>query len=117
MRELRERSLRLTGYLEQLLDAMAKRMPEKFDIITPRNPGERGAQLSIRLAPGLLDHVLEMLESNGVIVDERKPDVIRVAPAPLYNSFADAFRFCQVLEEALSGEIVAGKKSAGLDIK
>ncbi|EXJ69072.1 kynureninase 1 [Cladophialophora psammophila CBS 110553] len=104
MRELREKSLRLTNYLEQLLDAIKLRNPRKFDIITARNPQERGAQLSIRLAPGLLDAVLEHLECEGVIVDERKPDVIRVAPAPLYNSFADVFHFYQVLEGALGEE-------------
>lgn len=108
MKELRERSLRLTAYLETLLDSMARRLPGNFDIITPRNPEERGAQLSIRLAPGLLDHVLEHLEHEGVIVDERKPDVIRVAPAPLYNSFVDVFQFCHVLETSFE------KRSASL---
>ncbi|KIW19811.1 kynureninase [Exophiala spinifera] len=101
MTNLRQKSLRLTAYLEQLLDSMALRRPGLFDIITPRSPTERGAQLSIRLAPGLLDNVLEHLEDEGVIIDERKPDVIRVAPAPLYNTFTDVFRFCQVLESAL----------------
>ncbi|KAJ9641242.1 Kynureninase (L-kynurenine hydrolase) [Knufia peltigerae] len=101
MTDLRQKSLRLTAYLEQLLNTMALRKPGLFDIITPRNPSERGAQLSIRLAPGLLDNVLEHLEHEGVIIDERKPDVIRVAPAPLYNNFTDVFRFCQVLETAL----------------
>jgi len=114
MAELRKRSLRLTRYLEQLLDAMATRNPGKFDIITPRNAEERGAQLSIRLAAGLLDHVLETLEVNGVIVDERKPDVIRVAPAPLYNSFADVLRFCQVLEDALGNETSPGERLANV---
>jgi kynureninase len=102
MKELREKSVRLTTYLEQLLDAMLLRRPGDFDIITPRNSTERGAQLSIRLAPGLLDHVLEHLEHHGVVVDERKPDVIRVAPTPLYNSFMDVFQFGEVLESALS---------------
>lgn len=101
MEQLRERSLRLTKYLEQLLDAMASRRLGIFDIITPRDASQRGAQLSLRLAPGLLDIVLEHLDQEGVVVDERKPDVIRVAPAPLYNSFADVFHFCQVLEAAL----------------
>ena len=101
MTALRQKSLQLTAYLEELLDEMSLRKPRRFDIITPRNPDERGAQLSIRLAPGLLDKILEHLEGCGVIVDERKPDVIRVAPAPLYNSFGDVFHFCQALEEAL----------------
>jgi kynureninase len=102
MAELRQRSLRLTEYLDRLLGAMAARKSDKFDIITPRSPDARGAQLSVRLAPGLLDHVLHVLEDSGVIVDERKPDVIRVAPAPLYNTFSDVLRFCQVLETGLS---------------
>lgn len=101
MTNLRQKSLRLTTYLERLLDSMALRRPGLFDIITPRDPSERGAQLSIRLAPGLLDDVLVHLEHEGVIIDERKPDVIRVAPAPLYNTFTDVFHFCQVLESAL----------------
>ncbi|KAJ9607778.1 Kynureninase (L-kynurenine hydrolase) [Cladophialophora chaetospira] len=114
MRELRQRSLRLTAYLEKLLEEVAQRKPNQFDIITPRNPEERGAQLSIRLAPGLLDHVLEHLENNGVVIDERKPDVIRVAPAPLYNSFADVFRFGLVLEKALGTTAVAGDRLANI---
>ncbi|KAG9772990.1 kynureninase, partial [Aureobasidium melanogenum] len=101
MAQLRDKSRRLTTYLEQLLHTMTERRPGLFDIITSREPEERGAQLSIRLSPGLLDSVLEHLEQEGVVVDERKPDVIRVAPAPLYNSFTDVFRFCQVLEAAL----------------
>jgi kynureninase len=101
MQALRDRSVRLTAYLEELLDALLTKLPGKFEIITPRNRHERGAQLSVRLAPGLLDDVLEHLEQEGVVVDERKPDVIRVAPAPLYNSHADILRFCEVLEATL----------------
>lgn len=110
MTDLRAKSTKITAYLEQLLDAMALRKLGKFEIITPRDPDERGAQLSVRLAAGLLDGVLEHLEANGVIVDERKPDVIRVAPTPLYNSYADVFRFCQVLEEALGDEKASGER-------
>lgn len=101
MKDLRQRSIRLTNYLEQLLDLLRQNMPGSFEVITPRNSQERGAQISIRLAPGLLDHVLEILEGEGVIIDERKPDVIRVAPAPLYNTFMDVWQFCRVLERAL----------------
>lgn len=101
MKDLRQRSIRLTNYLEQLLDLLLRKEPGSFEIITPRTSQERGAQISIRLAPGLLDDVLESLEAEAVIVDERKPDVIRVAPAPLYNTFVDVWQFCQVLEGAL----------------
>lgn len=71
-----------------------------YQIITPRDPAERGAQLSIRLAPGLLDMVMSVLKEEGVVVDERKPDVVRVAPAPLYNSYMDVWRFVGVFGRA-----------------
>lgn len=107
MKDLRQRSIRLTNYLEQLLDNLLRKAPGSFEIITPRTPQDRGAQISIRLAPGLLDQVLESLEAEGVIVDERKPDVIRVAPAPLYNTFVDVWQFCQVFEGALAKTVEA----------
>ena len=101
MSELRKKSLHITGYLEHILlkyplDAPHKDKP--FTIITPSNPDERGAQLSIRLESGLLDSVLEDLERNGVIIDERKPDVIRVAPAPLYNTYEEVWEFVQIFQ-------------------
>ncbi|KAE8380715.1 pyridoxal phosphate-dependent transferase [Aspergillus bertholletiae] len=103
MAEIRKKSLDLTGYLEHLLlkypiDAAPEDKP--FSIITPSNPAERGAQLSLRLGPGLLDSVLEALEDNGVVIDERKPDVIRVAPAPLYNTYTDVWQFCRIFLDA-----------------
>lgn len=103
MKSIREKSLQITGYLEHLLlnyplDAPAEDKP--FTLITPSNPAERGAQLSLRLQPGLLDYVLHYLEENSVVIDERKPDVIRVAPAPLYNTYADVWEFCQIFLQA-----------------
>ena len=104
MKQLREKSLKLTGYLEDLLDEMRKDgFATKFSMISPRLAQDRGAQLSLRLAPGLLEYVLVHLDSNGVVVDERKPDVIRVAPAPLYNTFEDVWQFCRVFRDALTG--------------
>ncbi|OJJ46663.1 hypothetical protein ASPZODRAFT_142467 [Penicilliopsis zonata CBS 506.65] len=107
MSDLRKKSLELTGYLEHLLltyplDATPEEKP--FKIITPSNSGERGAQLSLRLKPGILEHVLQRLEDNGVVVDERKPDVIRVAPAPLYNTYTEVWEFCRVFYEACNAE-------------
>jgi kynureninase len=99
MEKLRERSLRLTGYLEARLLRYEGGEPP-YTIITPANPAERGAQLSVLLKPGLLDPVLHHLEENGVVVDERKPDVLRIAPAPLYNSFHDVHRFIIIFHEA-----------------
>ncbi|KAI5201145.1 kynureninase [Aureobasidium subglaciale] len=98
MAALREKSLALTGYLERLLVGLD--MESTFSIITPADPEQRGAQLSLRLKEGLLDHVMAVLEKKGVVVDERRPDVIRVAPAPLYNSWMDVLRFVQVFKEA-----------------
>lgn len=107
MEALRERSIRLTGYLEaRLLRYEGGKPPYK--IITPFNPAERGAQLSVLLDPGLLDSVQAYIEERGVVVDERKPDVLRVAPAPLYNNFHDIHRFITVFHEACR-RAVAGK--------
>lgn len=105
---LRQRSLRLTGYLEARLLRYEGGDPP-YTIITPSNPAERGAQLSVLLNPGLLDQVLKYIEDRGVVVDERKPDVLRVAPAPLYNSFHDIHRFITVFHEACRRAV----KSAG----
>jgi len=110
MSALRKKSLDLTKYLEDLLtqilsDSEFKSSP--FTVITPQNPEERGAQLSIRLQPGLLDSVLDYLSDNGVVVDERKPDVIRVAPAPLYNTYEDVWKFCQVFSDACKAALAA----------
>lgn len=100
MEALRERSLRLTSYLEARLLHYEGGGTPPYAIITPANPAERGAQLSVLLNPGLLDPVQKYIEQRGVVVDERKPDVLRVAPAPLYNSFLDIHRFITIFHEA-----------------
>ncbi|KAJ4993935.1 kynureninase [Stagonosporopsis vannaccii] len=107
MDALRARSIRLTGYLEARLLHYGGSQPP-YTIITPLNPAERGAQLSVLLQPGLLDSVQAYIEERGVVVDERKPDVLRVAPAPLYNSFLDIHRFITIFHEACR-RAVAGK--------
>ena len=95
MPALRQKSEALTGYLLELIDEIPN---ERFEIITPRDPGARGCQLSIRTRfDG--QELFQALTDAGVICDFRRPDVIRVAPAPLYNSFEDVWRFCQVLRE------------------
>lgn len=103
MAELRRKSVSLTAYLESLLlDYPVDAPPEDkpFTILTPKHADERGAQLSVRLEPGLLDLVLKELDSNGVVVDERKPDVIRIAPTPLYNTFRDVWDLAQIFLDA-----------------
>jgi kynureninase len=108
MGELRERSLRLTKALEDgLLRSEAR---DCYSIITPEDPEARGAQLSVQLNPGLLEAVLLSLEERGVVVDERKPDVIRVAPAPLYNTFEDVEAFVRIFGEACLEAAEEGKK-------
>lgn len=99
MSEIRKKSIALTGYLEKLLNHAEAGEKNPYWIITPTNPEERGAQLNLQLEPGLLDAVMEGLDERGVVVDERKPDVIRVAPAPLYNSFDDAWEFAQIFKQ------------------
>ncbi|KAF2028057.1 kynureninase 1 [Setomelanomma holmii] len=111
MDALRQRSLCLTGYLEARLFRYEGGEPP-YSIITPANPAERGAQLSVLLKPGLLDNVLDYLEEKGVVVDERKPDVLRVAPAPLYNSFHDVHRFIVVFHEACRRAMAAPMENA-----
>lgn len=101
MTELRRKSISLTTYLERLLlQSHGPKYPQPFTILTSNKVEERGAQLSLRLQPGLLESVLHSLEDSGVVVDERKPDVIRVAPAPLYNTFLDVWNFVQAFFEA-----------------
>lgn len=102
MGPLREKSLKLTAYLESLLEELPENVKNKFHIITPRAQEERGAQLSILLTDdALLGPVMESLEARAVIVDERKPNVIRVSPAPLYNSFTDCYDFVKEFQRAL----------------
>jgi len=113
MATLRERSIRLTGYLERLLVALQAEVGQ-FTIITPRDPTQRGAQLSLKLEDGLLDVVMQELEERSVVVDERKPDVIRVAPAPLYNNFGDVWVFIQAFAEALRVALTVKEKNAVL---
>jgi kynureninase len=94
---LRAKSVRLTGYLEGLLDAL---VPD-VEILTPRDPEARGAQLSLRVADA--PRRLAALEAADVVVDFREPDIIRLAPVPLYNTFHDAWRAVRVLAETGPG--------------
>jgi kynureninase len=98
MTSLREKSEKLTGYLEALLDGLPL---SRFRVITPRAKNERGAQLSLRILGGRAKAVLARLAEAGVLCDFREPDIVRVSPVPLYNRFHDVFRFVQVLEEVL----------------
>lgn len=93
MPALRERSERLTGFLESCLD----RLPhERYSIITPRTPAQRGCQLSI-LVHDRPRELVAKLHAEGVVCDFREPNVIRVAPVPLYNTFEEVWCFADVL--------------------
>ena len=94
---LRKKSLLLTGYLEYLVDEIKD---ERIAIITPRDTKQRGCQLSIQVKSA--DKALfDKITKAGVIADWREPDVIRVAPIPLYNSFEDVWRFAELLKANL----------------
>ena len=99
MEPLREKSLRLTGYLESLLQ---RELSDAVEILTPRDPRRRGCQLSLQVkstAPGRT--VFARLEAAGVTCDWREPDVIRVAPVPLYNRYEEVHRFVEILRKAM----------------
>ena len=97
MERLRTKSILLTGYLEFLLNSIGS---QNFSIMTPSAPESRGAQLSIRI-PRNGRSLCEQLAAEGIIGDWREPDIFRVAPAPLYNSFCDVFRFVGRFKSAI----------------
>lgn len=102
MEAIRTKSINLTGYLEYLIDQLQH---EQLSIITPRDPSNRGAQLSLLINNGSKD-IYDRLISSGVIPDWREPDVIRVSPVPMYNSYEDVYKFVQILQVTLSSCVV-----------
>jgi len=91
----------LTAYLEFIIEEISRNSEKvNFEIITPKEPTKRGAQLSI-LAHGQGKALFDKLSEQGVVADWREPNVIRVAPAPLYNSFEDVYRFGAALKAAI----------------
>lgn len=102
MQALRRKSIMLTGYLQWLLDATPT-LARHVQVITPLAEAERGCQLSLRLgrdAPPV-KRVHAYISRRGVVCDTREPDIMRVAPVPLYNSFEDVYRFAQAVADAL----------------
>jgi len=94
MDKLVAKSKELTNYLLYLLNTI---YTDRIEIITPE---ERGCQLSIRVKNGN-KNLFDAITEKGVVADWREPDVIRVAPIPLYNSFKDVFNFYSILKEEL----------------
>ncbi len=95
---LREQSLQLTGELERLID---ERLGEHIEIITPREPSRRGCQLSLRLRGSGGRPLFDRISAAGVVCDWREPGVIRVAPAPLYNTMDEVREFVDLIQREL----------------
>ena len=100
MEALIEKRNTITAYLEFVLHEIDREVKGNFEIITPSNPSERGCQLSVFLH-GEGRTLFDYLMKNGVIVDWREPNVIRLAPVPLYTSFEDIYHFGQILKRGI----------------
>ncbi len=102
MERIGEKRDLLTAYLEFVIDTISEKNKARctFELITPRDKTKRGAQLSI-MAQGQGKALFDALTEEGVVADWREPNVIRIAPAPLYNSFEDCYWFGQLLEKAI----------------
>jgi kynureninase len=100
MPALRKKSVELTAYLEYVLGEVRKNSGVQLEIITPSNAEERGAQLSV-IVPGAQKSLVARLWDKGVVVDWREPNVIRMAPTPMYNSFEDVYSFGEVFTALL----------------
>ncbi len=100
MARLRRKSIALTGFLQSLIEELE---PGLVDIVTPGTPPERGCQLSLRIArpAAAARRCHDSLSAAGVVGDWREPDILRLAPVPLYNSFGDVFRAAAALSQAL----------------
>lgn len=92
----------MTAFMEFVIDDISEKNKDRctFELITPRDKTKRGAQLSI-MAKGQGKALFDALSDQGVVADWREPNVIRIAPAPLYNSYEDCYWFGQLLEKAI----------------
>ncbi len=100
---LRVKSLKLTAYLEFVFNDIINQFPDfQLEIITPTDPEKRGCQLSVKLI-GTDKSFFKALTEAGVIADFREPDVVRLAPTPLYNSFEDVYQVGQTLKVLFAG--------------
>lgn len=92
MEALRQKSLKLTAYLQELMETF-----DFIKVITPKDPEQRGCQLSLYFERNGKE-IFTYIQENGVIADWREPNVIRIAPVPLYNSFTDVYNFYQIIK-------------------
>ncbi len=100
MARLREKSIALTGFLQRAIEAL---LPGRVEVITPHEAGQRGSQLSLRIAqpPAAARRCHDRLTAAGVIGDWREPDVLRLTPCSLYNSYSDVFAAVEALSLAV----------------
>lgn len=91
---LREKSVMLTGYLEYLLNQMSS---DRFEIITPSDPTRRGCQLSIKINDNP-EELLALLQQAGIMCDFRRPNILRITPIPLYNTYHEVWQFASILK-------------------
>jgi kynureninase len=103
MEALIQKRNQITSYLEFVLRQIDQEVNGNFEIITPSNPLERGCQLSVFLH-GEGRSLFDYLMKNGVIIDWREPNVIRLAPVPMYTSFEDIYRFGQILKTGIESK-------------
>jgi kynureninase len=106
MEALRQKSLLLTAFTEEVIREVAGELGADIEIITPSEPHRRGCQLSL-LTHDRGKELFKHLHENGVFADWREPNVIRIAPVPLYNSFEDVYRFGEVLSAAYQKSEIA----------
>lgn len=95
--DLRQKSILLTGYLEYLIENLSN---TDIELITPKDRNQRGCQLSLKIKNG--KEVFEGLINSGVICDWREPDIIRISPAPLYNTFEEVYNLVLILSDLVS---------------
>lgn len=107
MKKLRAKSMLLTGWLELLIhkflpltDKASPSSPLTCTILTPTNPTHRGAQLSL-LFSSPVQHINHLLTEKGIVTDVRRPNVLRISPAPLYNNFMDVWKVVKELKEIM----------------
>ena len=103
MEALIQKRNQITSYLEFVLRQIDQEVNGNFEIITPSNPSERGCQLSVFLH-GEGRSLFDYLMKNGVIIDWREPNVIRLAPVPMYTSYEDIYRFGQILKNGIQAK-------------
>ena len=98
IKNLREKSIKLTAYLEALIQ---QQLQNTLSILTPINPEQRGCQLSLRVNAGRAQGraLFEALSAQGIVGDWREPDVIRISPVPLYNNYVDILRFSHAVKQ------------------